>query len=1094
MSLSGTLSRSNVVGQIDYWRSRLADLPVLALPTDRLHPAVQSYVVKSQDFSMSFDAVEKLRDISVCYETTLSVTLLTIFKVLLHRYSHQDDLVVGTPVEQGFLALRSDFSGNRHFNELLVQVKNITDEAYENQDIAFDALVKTLDIPADSSRHPVFQVLFALQSFNGQSPAASAFDLSLECYESSEGLTGRFTYATDLFNDTTIARLIEHFKTLAQSVVENTTANLSELSLITEQERYQLLVEWNQTKTELPEVEFIHQLFEKQALKTPNAVAVVHHERQLTYAELNYKANQVACYLRQLGVVPQSLVGICVTRSLHQVIALLGVLKSGGAYIPLEPSSPRERLNYMLQVNRPVALLTQSHLHGLFENIDIPTIDLDDENAAWTAQTAENLSPDSVGLTPDHLAYVMYTSGSTGKPKGACVLHRNLHNQLAWYVQETELAAGDAVLGLTSYAYALTQRVTYAPLLSGAKLVLAPEPFDPQTIVSLIKQQNITLINLTASGFQSLASVCRGDELKSLKKVFTAGEPLKIASLLDIPEPHPQFINNYGATECAAAVMYHRVTKADIETYYDKIMPIGKPIWNCRIYLLDSYKKLVPIGVVGEIYIAGLPVGGGYLGQPELTSKNFLDDPFFDGQMFKTGDLGRRLENGVIEFLGRCDFQIKIRGFRIELGEIEAALQKHPQIRDAVVDVYEPIPNEKRLVAYLVVQGVAPSSLELKEFLKPKLPEFMLPSTYLFLDAMPMTPNGKLDRKGLPDPKTIQSFKEHNIPHNEIEVELLSIWQQQLGITHIATDENFFDLGGHSLLAVKVLNDIEKKFHVELPLSAIYQAPTIEKLASTILSGHHQSAWYSLVPVQTQGSRPPLYAIHTITMMDLPRHLGKEQPLYFLRYGMAAETHNPPLNLPSLKALAGHYITEIQKMQPQGPYHIMGFSFGGLVAYEMACQLKANGHQVSFLGLLDTYLRREKLPMALSAKLKKGLSRGSYQLLIWIKNRVRDKLVSQPESTDFFPYTYTAAPDIECRKGYQPEVYPEQIVLFQGDEWGSVFDSYEQPERAWRELLGDKLNVEVVTGDHFEICQEPHVKLLAEKITTYMSKAVSTSA
>ena len=1084
------LSNDNALNHLEYWQTRLIDLPILALPTDRLHPATQSYTINSQSFTLSPDLTQELHKISEQHQVTLFMTLLAIFQVLLHRYSHQEDIVVGIPVKQNFLVLRTDLSGNPDFTKLITQVKDVTLKAYEHQDVAFETLIKVLNIPSDSSRHPLFQVLFALHEFNDEVGLNSAFDLSLECYETHQGLVGRVSYATDLFNASTIQRLIEHFKTLTAGVINNTTACIAELPLITEAERHQLVFEWNQTTTELPKARFVQQLFEEQVTKTPNAVAVVYQDQQLTYSELNHKANQVAHYLRQLGVLPNTLVGICVTRSLDQVIALLGVLKSGGAYIPLEQSYPRERLNFMLHNNHPAALLTQRHLDGLFDNIEIPIIHLDDTTAAWTTQSTENLTPDSIGLTPDHLAYVMYTSGSTGKPKGACVLHRNLHNQLSWYVNETELTTGDTVLALTCYAYALTQRVTYAPLLSGATLVLAPEPFDPQSIVSLIKQQQITLINLTASGFQSLVSVCHDDELRSLKKVFTAGEPLKIGSLLTIPEPYPQFINNYGATECAAAVMYHRVTKADIETYRDKIMPIGKPIWNCRIYLLDQYKQLVPVGVVGEIYIAGLPVGGGYIGQPELTEKAFFDNPFFDGRMFKTGDLGRRLENGVIEFLGRSDFQIKIRGFRIELGEIEAALQQHPQIRDVVVDVYEPIPNEKRLVAYIVAQGIAPNSLELKDFLKPKLPEFMLPSTYIFLDAMPMSANGKLNRKGLPNPKSISSVKKHNIPHNEIERELLMIWQQQLGITKIATDENFFDLGGHSLMAVKILNDIEKQFDVKLSLSALQQASTIEKLAAIIASEHHQFSWYSLVPVQPQGSRPPLFAIHTITMRDLPRYLGKEQPLYFLRYGMATETHNPPLKLPYLKELASHYIKEMQQLQPQGPYHIMGFSFGGLIAYEMACQLKANGHQVNFLGLLDSYLRREKLPVPHSQKIRKLLSHSFYEMFVWLKNKIRDKLTHQEQDTSFFPYTYTAAPDIECRKGYQPEIYPDQVILFQGDEWGSIFHTYEQPEQAWRELLGDKLKIEQVTGDHFEICQEPHAKLLAERITACMNESI----
>ncbi|MFZ4704330.1 MAG: non-ribosomal peptide synthetase, partial [Candidatus Methylumidiphilus sp.] len=504
----------------------------------------------------------------------------------------------------------------------------------------------------------------------------------------------------------------------------------------------------------------------------------------------------------------------------------------------LDPSYPKERLAFMINDSAPSTLLTQSRFKTLFEELgeSIQVINLDNASPLLTDQSDTNPDSGLVRLNPDNLAYVMYTSGSTGKPKGVCVLHRSLQNQLSWYVHEAGLTPADSVLVVTSYAYALTQRVTFGPLLAGARLILATEPFDANLILSMIVKERISMMNLTPSGFYSLIDASSKGEISGMRVVFLAGEPLVLTRYAELPEPRPALVNNYGATECTAAAMYHRVT-ADIKHYGDRTVPIGKPIWNGRIYLLDAHRQPVPIGVTGEIYLGGLPVSRGYLNKPDLTEAFYFKDPFAqDGnaRIFKTGDLGRWLPDGSVEFLGRSDFQVKIRGFRIELGEIEASLRQHPQLGDAVVGVYEPLPGDRRLAAYVVTQGnLKPTSTELRVHLRRILPEFMIPSAFVFLDALPLTPNGKLDRKALPKPKFDSSSNEYVAPRDETESKLVGIWEKILGV-RVGIHDNFFSLGGHSLLVVAMINEVREKFKTEFSISSFFQTSTVAELAKTI--------------------------------------------------------------------------------------------------------------------------------------------------------------------------------------------------------------------------------------------------------------------
>lgn len=1110
--------------RLNYWKLQLADAPVLELPTDRPRSTGQSFRSETQKFSVSPCLVEELKALSRLEGATLFMTMMSAFQILLHRYSGQDDIVIGTRSNGqsylkseglnglfgNLLALRTDLSGNPRFRDLLAQVREVVLGAYANQNIPFEKLADALNLQRDRSRNPLFQVMFIIQHLpddnaplNKITPdflqaytGTAQFDLILELSETPHGLAGEVKYATDLFEAATISRLIGHFLTLLGDIVARPEAHLSEFSLLTEPERRQLLVEWNNTAVEFSDAKFIHQLFEEQVRRTPQAVAVVYKNQQLTYGELNARANKLGHYLRYIGVGPEVLVGICLERSIDQVIGWLAILKAGGAYVPLDPCYPKELLAFMLEDSAPVALLTNGRHEALFSDMSkCPyLIDLSTQCPVWAIFPDTNPDHKRVGLKSENLAYVIYTSGSTGKPKGVEIVHRGLQNLLPWYIKEgTYLTCDDAVLVVTSMAFDVTQKVIYGPLLAGARLVLAREPFDPQAIVKLVLKERISMMTITPSGFYTLIDASTNGELSGLRKVFLGGEPMQPAKLLEMPEPRPEFFNNYGPTECTMMATCYRMS-SDLEQYLNRPVPIGSPIRNVHISILDTYRQPVPIGVAGEIYIGGAAVGRGYLNRPELTAERFVRDPFVPeagARMYKTGDLARWLADGTIEFLFRNDLQVKIRGFRIELSDIEATLLQHPQLRDVAVDVYESVPGDKRLVAYLVSRGNHTiTSTEVRDFLKLKLPEFMIPSAYVFLKALPLTPNGKLNRKALPQPLAEVVAKGCSATRNEIECKLIDVWKNLLGVKNIGIHDNFFELGGHSLLAVKMATEISKQFNFDMPLGAIYRSPTIKETAKIIRS-YDKHPWYSLVPIQTQGLRPPLFAVHTISLLDLPRYLGNDQPLYFLRYGMAAESGNRSVHLPPMEELASHYINELQRVQPQGPYYLIGFSFGGMIAYEMACQLLENGHRVNFVGMLDTHLTDEKQLLPYHRIIHNFFRQSPSRLVRGIKNKITDLVKPYKYGSGFWPHIYTLAPDKACRNNYQPKSYKGRVTLFQGWDWETTLFSKAPAELAWTQLLGDRIDVQQVSGAHSDICKEPHVKILAAKIIACMDKAIN---
>ncbi len=920
--------------QLVYWRNKLDGLSTLQLPTDRVRPAVQTFRGSSQVFSLSEQLSRAIKTLSQRESVTPFMTLLAAFQVLLSRYCGQADVAVGSPIAGrnrqetegliGFfvntLVLRADLSNNPTFKQLLREVRETTLEAYSHQDLPFEKLVDELHPDRNLSSSPLFQVMFTFHN-NADQPLeferltvdpiqttshTAKFDLSLTMSEKDGTLRGSVNYNTDLFDDSTIERMIGHFQTLLEGIVSNPEWRISELPLLTEAEKVQLLVEWNDTKRDYPSDKCIHQLFEEQVARTPEAVAVVFEDQQLTYRELNNRANQLAHYLQKFGIGPEVLVGLCVERSIEMVVGLLGILKAGGAYVPLDPSYPKDRLAFMIQDTQVPVILTDVICAGKLPPSDARVIRLDED---WKEISQEARENPQFSSTPSQLACVIYTSGSTGQPKGVMVSHRALATHTISAVEHYGLGSIDRVLQFASLSFDVAAEEIFPAWLSGAAVVLLPErtPTIDDFVDYLIKE-GITVVNLPSAYWHQWV-----DELDRLDKKLPPSLRLLIVGnekvLLDHFERWHQafggkvrWLNAYGPTEATITAAVYEAPQGD-ENYRDLTsVPIGRPMPNRQIYILDQYLQPVPIGVTGEIFIDGPALALGYLNNSELTAEKFIANPFCpdsSARLYRTGDLGRYLPDGNIEFLGRIDNQVKIRGYRIELGEIEAVLGQHPAVREAIVlaregsskDSTGSPTTDKRLVAYVVAPSNT-STNELRSFLKQKLPDYMIPSAFVFLDALPLTPNGKLDRKALPAPDQSRPELEETLtaPRNPVEEIVASIWAEVLKLEKVGIQDNFFDLGGHSLLATQVVSRIGRALQVELPLRALFETPTVAGLAERVEEARRKEQGLQALPI-----------LPVSRDKDIPLSFSQQRLWFLDQY----EPNSSVYNIPSAIRLTG---------------------------------------------------------------------------------------------------------------------------------------------------------------------------------------------
>jgi amino acid adenylation domain-containing protein len=849
--------------QIGYWKEALAGAPgLLELPADRPRPTTQNYAGEFTGLELDEKLVSGLKELSRRRGTTLFMTLLGGWAALLARLSGEEDIVIGTPTANrgrieienliGFfvntLALRINVSASQTASELLGHVKAQTLRAQQHQDIPFEQVVEVVRPERGLSHNPIFQVAFAWQNAPEgalelpglevrplpMAPQVTAkFDLTLFLWEAGRKIVGGVEYATSLFEAVTIERYLGYFRALLEGMVADESQAVDRLPLLSATERHQVIKQWNETAVDYPREKLVHELFEEQVERTPDAVAVVFEDRQLTYAELNKKANRLAHYLQTLGVGPEARVGICLERSLEMVIGLLGILKAGGTYVPLDPAYPAERLQYMLEDTAPVAMLTQGHLRELLTGLKeaLPVVDLTEVEPVWKAKSGMNPRRSEVGLRAEHLAYMIYTSGSTGAPKGVAIEHRSLMNLIHWHCEAFELRGGERSSSLAGFGFDASTWEIWPVLCAGAILQL-PGPLEtrePEALLSWWARQKLDVSFLPTPMAEQ--AFTRGVTNAHLRTLLIGGDRLRQA-----PQKALAFslVNNYGPTETTVVATSGRVDESTTA------LSIGRPIGNTRIYILDQHREPAPVGVTGELYIGGAGIARGYLNRPELTAERFLNDPFTElagARMYKTGDLGRWRANGTIEFLGRNDFQVKIRGFRIELGEIESRLASHPDVRETVVIARDDNETGKWLVAYYTGEEVGAESL--RAHLLSALPEYMAPAAFVFLSELPLTPNGKLDRKALPAPNLSKQFeRQYEGPRTPMERILCAIWGQILGVERVGIHDNFFELGGHSLSMMRVHHKVQQELAKKFSLMAMFEHSTIAMLAKHLINNN----------------------------------------------------------------------------------------------------------------------------------------------------------------------------------------------------------------------------------------------------------------
>ncbi|MBN3925213.1 non-ribosomal peptide synthetase [Nostoc sp. NMS4] len=844
-----------------YWLSQFANsVPILELPIDRPRPAIFTYTGAREHIILDASLYNSLKSLSLQRGYTLFTILLTAFITLLQRLTNQQDIVVGiasagqSAIADEYLVghcvnllpIRSQVVGNPSFTDYLSSIQQVLLDAYEYQIYPFIKLVENLKLPRDRSRTPLFNTGFNLDKAQFESkslkeefevaknsPSATKLDINLNILQTDSKLVIELEYNTDLFDTKTIQRWLGNYVTLLEGVVTNPEQPLAELPILTQAQQHQLLVEWNNTQVDYPGEYCIHELFEAQVERSPDAIAVVFEDEQLTYRELNHRANQLAHYLRSLGVKPEVLVGICVERSLEMAIGLLGILKAGGAYLPLEPNWPQERLIDIFNNSHTNIVLTQEHLIKMLPLQTTKVVCLNSHNISLIKNNQKN---PNIQVKANNLAYVMYTSGSTGKPKGVSIIHRNVVR----LVKENNYAylnADQVFLQLAPLAFDASIFEIWSSLLNGAKLVIMPlQKPSLQELGQTVKQHQVTILWLTANLFHLMVDE-QLENLQSVRQLLAGGDVLSIYHVKKVLAKlkECQLINGYGPTENTTFTCCYSLNKNKI---FASSIPIGRPIANTQIYILDTHLQLVPIGVAGELYTSGDGLARGYFNSSDLTAEKFIPHPWSSksgSHLYKTGDLARYLPDGNIEFLGRIDHQVKIRGFRIELGEVEAAINQHLEVKEVKVIVIEDIPDNKRLVAYIVPNSTNISTLELRNLLKVKLPDYMIPSAFVVLEKLPLTLNGKIDRRALPKPDPIQQLEENIFPVLTPFQEILTgIWTEILGIKQVGIHDNFFELGGHSLLATRVISQIRKAFKVELPLRCLFESPTVAELAKEI--------------------------------------------------------------------------------------------------------------------------------------------------------------------------------------------------------------------------------------------------------------------
>ena len=1127
--------------QLGWWREHLTGATVLELPTDRPRPILAKAPSGLRFVVIPPALTETLRAFSRSRGATLFMTLLAGFQALLHRHTNQTDISVGTPIANrnhgdvekliGFfvnmLVLRTDLSGDPGFGNLLDRVRQTALGAYDHQSLPFAKLVEELRPDRDLRHTPLFQVSFQLLNVPTSSldlpgltlhplsfAARSAkFDLDLSLTDAADRLTGVLDYNADLFDATTMERLLAHLAQLLTGALDDPTKRLSDLPLLTSGERSQVEIEWNDTAEAFADPICLHHLIDLQAAQSPENMAVVCEDRTLTFGDLNRQSSALARRLRNLGVGPEVPVVLFLERSVESIVGFTGTLAAGGVYVPVDPSYPAERVAWILEDCQAPVVVTTSDLAGRLPNgRQIVLLETVEEGAGSLDVTSRTL--------PDHPAYVIYTSGSTGRPKGVIVRHSAVVN-LARALRETVYAgtSGPLRVGVNaslSFDGSIKQLIQLA---WGHALHILPQEIrlDPAALVDTVRRQRIDVLDCTPSQLRPLleAGLGEGNVANAAPALVLVGGEAVDADLRDaaLARSRTSFWNVYGPTECTVDTA--------VALFEANAPPprIGLPLPNVQTFVVAIAGGLAPLGVPGELQIGGAGLARGYLGRPDLTADRFVPDPFSGdsgSRLYRTGDLVRWLPDGSLDFLGRLDNQVKVRGYRIELGEIESALTALPGVREAIAivrdDTREDTPGDPRLVAY--VTGEATDAADLRQSLRDTLPDFMIPSAIVLLPALPLTPSGKIDRKSLPAPDRgpAPGFV---APRTAVEQVLAEIWTELLGLDHVGVHDNFFERGGHSLLAVLLMARIEKRLGTALPLAALFAAPTLESLAALAARSGTQTASRKgrtpLVaikpPIKTDRERTPFFCVHPVggnvlCYLDLAVHLAPDQPFY------ALQTPEDRPHAQSIEEMAARYVAELRQVQPQGPYRLGGWSMGGLVAFEMARQLTAAGHEPELLALIDTLPSEKILAPATDDELVAWFAQDLARLLGYTVGISPDELHALPEKEklahvvhlgqaagllppDFGlaqiePLFNTFAANLQASRAYAPEPYTGRLTLWTSEQTAT---DHAAELAAWSRLAQGGLETSTLPGDHYTLLRQPLVEKLAKELTARLCEA-----
>ena len=1176
------LQRQDFVNAEAFWKKELDGFTtptplVVDRATDRKNNQESGH--GEQECRLSEAATEALKSLARSHELTLNTLVQGAWALLLSRYSGEEDVVFGATRA----CRRSTLAGGESMigifiNTLPIRVRvspdlstiawlaELRQQWISLRDYEHTPLVKVQqwsDIPGGI---PLFDSLLVFENYQMTSALQSigdrwkcrefqlleqtSFPLTLAGYAGTELLL-KIEYDRQKFDRATITRMLGHLQTLLEGMVANPSQRLADLTLLTATERHQLLVEWNNTQSDFPD-RCMHELFEIQVEKTPDAVAVVSGNQQLTYRELNAKANQLAHYLRSIGVGPDVLVGISVERSLEMAVGFLGIFKAGGAYLPLDTNYPSDRLAFMVEDSQTKVLLTQSRLVGIVPDYCDRTVCLDTD---WELIAQHSQENPIAQTTSQNLAYLIYTSGSTGKPKGVMITHQGLVNHNLAMINELNLKPSDRILQFASISFDIAVEEIFPSWIIGMAVILRPEEIfsSIKHCFQFCEQEQLTILNVPTAFWHEIVgemSVAKLSLPSNLRLIVVGGEAASLSvylTWLQLVGDRCRWVNTYGPTETTVTATVYNPPVLEPDQTLSEI-PIGRPLANTQIYILDRQLQPVPIGVTGEMHIGGAGVARGYLNRPERNASKFMINPFTDdrnARLYKTGDSARYLPDGNIEFIGRIDFQVKIRGFRIELREVEAAVEEHPAVQQAVVLAREDVPGSKRLIAYVIPNSEPPTaastvppdtvgdscaivavmsrqeqvldSNHLRQFVKKRLPDYMIPAGFVFLNNLPLNPNGKVDRKALASqkfqPSSIESNELNTVaPRDDLELEVAKIWEKVLGIESIGVTDNFFEKGGHSLLAMRLLAEIDRSFDKKLPLSSIFQSPTVEKLTNIIRDNDWSSPSPSMVVIQpgTGGDKPPIFCIHVLGRglefyRPMLAYLDKSQPILGLSTQIMDRKLAPPNRV---EELAAYYIKEMQTFQPVGPYSMLGVSFGGTVAFEMARQLHDRGEKVALLGFLDTYgpepsvskdlsvIQKSQLitrilqlkPAVFLEKAKSNLA-GRIEMLTDMMYKILVKSYrasDRPLPIYLEDFTYEEQNEEAARQYNIAGVYPGRAILFKAVESAILFG--DDREMGWGEVVKGGIEIYDIPSDHLGMLKEPHVQLIGETLQAIVDR------